>query len=137
MHDITEIVGHSFPKVMTEINIQAEYRVAGLVQVNRDVFEDVYFMPAEIRDCAIPMNNTTPETDSMVQKHTVLLVIHLMYTLHPIVTSFKKDEPRNNKCVRSKSSTRIRIDTPEKQTRLQHCKAMANNRKDHTTSPLF
>ena len=37
VHDNTEILGHTFPKSMTQINIQ--FRVAGLVPVNRDVFE--------------------------------------------------------------------------------------------------
>ena len=66
IHDIPEIVGHTFPKAMTPINIQAEYRVAGLVPVNRDVFEDCYFMPAKTSHCSKPVNNTTPETDNSV-----------------------------------------------------------------------
>ena len=37
MHNNTEILGHTFPEVMTPINIQ--FRVAGLVPVNRGVFE--------------------------------------------------------------------------------------------------
>ena len=41
MHDIPESVDHTFHKAMTPINIQAEFRVAGLVPVNRDVFEIV------------------------------------------------------------------------------------------------
>ena len=47
MHDIPEIVGHTFPKpkAMTPTNIQAEFRVAWLVPVNRDVFEDCDFIP--------------------------------------------------------------------------------------------
>ena len=57
MHDNPEIVRHTFPKAMTPINIQAEFSVAGLV--NRDVFEECYFMPAETRDCSKPVNNTT------------------------------------------------------------------------------
>ena len=65
-HDVTEIVGHTFPKAMTSINIQAGFRVAGLVPVNIYVFEDCYFMPAETRYCSKPVNNTTPETDNSV-----------------------------------------------------------------------
>ena len=61
MHDNPEIVGHTFPKVISPINIQAKFRVAGLVPVNRDVVEDCYFMPAETRDGFKPVNNTTPE----------------------------------------------------------------------------
>ena len=61
MHDNPEIVGHTFPKAMTPINIQAEFRVAGLVSVNRDVFEACYFIPEETRYCSKPVNNTTPE----------------------------------------------------------------------------
>ena len=60
MHDNPEMVGHTFPKAVIPINIQAQFRVAGLVPVNRDVFEDCYFMPAEKRDCSKPVNNTTP-----------------------------------------------------------------------------
>ena len=36
-----------------------------------------------------------------------------MYALHLSMTSFKKAEPRNNKCVLWKGSTKIRLDTPE------------------------
>ena len=39
MHDDPEIIGHTFPKAKTPINYQ--FMVAGLVQVNRDVFEIV------------------------------------------------------------------------------------------------
>ena len=59
MPDNPEIVGHTFPEAMTPITIH--FRVAILVSVNRDVFEDCYFMPAETRDCSKPVNNTTPE----------------------------------------------------------------------------
>ena len=65
-HDIPEMVGHTFPKAMTLINIQAKFRVAGLVPVNRDVFEDCYFMLAKTRDCSKPVNNSTSETDNSV-----------------------------------------------------------------------
>ena len=61
MHDDPEIVGHTFPKAMPPINIQAEFMVAGVVPINRDVFEDCYFMPAETRNCSKPVKNTTPE----------------------------------------------------------------------------
>ena len=61
MHDNPEIVGHAFPKAMTPINIEVEFRVAGLVPVNRDVFEDCCFMPEETKDCSKPVNNATPE----------------------------------------------------------------------------
>ena len=66
MHDISEIGGHTFPKAMTPINIQAKFMVAGLVPVNRDVFEDCYCMPAEARYCLKPVNNTTTETNNSV-----------------------------------------------------------------------
>ena len=49
MHDIPEIVDHTFPKAMIPINIQAEFRVLGLVPLNRDVFEYCYFMPVETK----------------------------------------------------------------------------------------
>ena len=39
MHDNPEILGHTFSKAMPPINIQ--FRVAGLVPENRDVFEIV------------------------------------------------------------------------------------------------
>ena len=59
MHDNTEILGHTFPKAMTPINIQ--FRVAGLVPINIDVFQICYVIPAETRNCSKPVNNTTPE----------------------------------------------------------------------------
>ena len=56
MHDNPEIVGHAFLKAMTLINIQTEFRVGlGLVPLNRDVFEDCYFILAETRDCSTPV----------------------------------------------------------------------------------
>ena len=39
LHFNLEILDHTFPKAMTPINIQ--FRVAGLVSVNRDVFDIV------------------------------------------------------------------------------------------------
>ena len=39
MHDHPEILGHTFPKAMTPVNIQ--FRIAGLVPVNSNVFEIV------------------------------------------------------------------------------------------------
>ena len=39
IHENPEILGHTFPKAMTPNNIQ--FRVAGLVPVNRGVFEIV------------------------------------------------------------------------------------------------
>ena len=39
MYNNPEIICHTFPKAMTPINIQ--FRVAGIVPVNRDVFEIV------------------------------------------------------------------------------------------------
>ena len=66
MYYIQKMVDHTFPKVMIPINIQAEFRVAGLVQVNRDVFDDCYFMPAKTRDYSKPVSNTTQETDNSV-----------------------------------------------------------------------
>ena len=52
MYDNPEIGGHTFPKAMTPINIQAEFRVLVLVPVNVDVIEDCYFMPEDTRNCS-------------------------------------------------------------------------------------
>ena len=62
MHDNPEIVGHTFPKAMPPINIQAEFMVAGLVPVS--VFESCYVMLTE--------NNTSE------QYHTRLIIAYLM-----------------------------------------------------------
>ena len=61
MHDIPEIVGHTFPKAMAPIYIQVEFREAGLVPVNIYVFEYCYFMLADTSDSSKPVNNTTQE----------------------------------------------------------------------------
>ena len=53
MHD-----NHTFPKAMTPINIQ--FRVAGLVPDNIDVFE-IVISCRQRRDYSKPVNNTTPE----------------------------------------------------------------------------
>ena len=66
MHNIPEIVGHTFLKAMTPINIKHEFMVVGLVPMNRDVFLDCDLMPAETRYCSKPVNNITPEIDNSV-----------------------------------------------------------------------
>ena len=97
--DIPEIVGNTVPKAITPTNIQAEFRVAGL-PINRDVFENCDFMPAEARDCSKPVRNTTLETDHSVHdaKHEVLLVVQLMYALHRSMRPFTNAESRMKKC---------------------------------------
>ena len=105
---------------MTQLNIK--FKVAGLVPVNRDVFEIVIScqqrqkivlnqltMPLQNKNCLFIGQKHI--TVCMMPKYPVLLVIHIMYGLPLSVTSFKNVEPRNNKCVRWKSGRRIRTGT--------------------------
>ena len=53
------------------------------------------------------------------------------------VRPYKKAEPRKNKCVRQKGSTRTLTDTPEKEKIRALQKERTNKRKDRAVSPLL
>jgi hypothetical protein len=48
--DISECVGHSFPRAFTQSNITAGFRVAGICPLNRDVFTDDEFLSSYVTD---------------------------------------------------------------------------------------
>jgi hypothetical protein len=48
--DISECVGHSFPRAFTQSNITAGFRVAGICPLNRDIFTDDEFLSSYVTD---------------------------------------------------------------------------------------
>ena len=104
IHDIPEIVGHAFPKVMTPTNIQSGFRVAGLFPVNRYVFKDCEFMSAETTDRPESVRSTTTEsieTGNIVndgEMPSTSDYIDNVYITPENTKPFKKTKPRKNKC---------------------------------------
>ena len=62
IHNIPGSVAHAFPKAMTPPNNQSGFRVAGLFPVNRYVFKDCEFMPADKTDRPESVRSTTTES---------------------------------------------------------------------------
>ena len=133
IYDIAAMVGHAFPRAMSPCNIQAGFRVSGIVPVNVDIFTDDEFLPADTTDRPMPRDNTVEQPSlqnninepSEVPSTSGLSVPVTPEQLRP----FKKAAPRKKKIVRKMGSTRILTDTPEKMKIRDAQKARENKRQ--------
>ena len=120
---MTLLVGLAFPKAMTPSNIQAGFRVCGIVLVNVNIFTDKKFLPSVRTDRPLSQTNeseeaTTSEIWPMIEgsstnQHDLEVPTTSVITPEQI-GPFKKTGARKKKCTRKLGNTRILTDTPEK-----------------------
>ncbi|XP_076805471.1 uncharacterized protein LOC143449241 isoform X2 [Clavelina lepadiformis] len=77
IYDIPDMVGRSFPRAFTPVNIQSGFKVAGIYPFDSDIFTDVEFLPSDVTDRPIPINvadsASTQPTDQQAtsQQHQI------------------------------------------------------------------
>ena len=121
IYDIAAMVGIAFPKAMTPSNIQAGFRVSGIVPVNVNIFTDEEFMPSDRTDRPLPQTIDTEEATTSEIRPTIEgsstndLEVPTTSVITPeVIRPFKKAGARKKKCTRKLGSTTILTDTPEK-----------------------
>ncbi|KAG1702374.1 hypothetical protein GQR58_004503 [Nymphon striatum] len=53
-YKIPALVGKAFPQAMTPVNIQSGFRVSGIYPLDRNIFTDDEFLPADVTDRPLP-----------------------------------------------------------------------------------
>ncbi|KAG1676006.1 hypothetical protein GQR58_014449 [Nymphon striatum] len=54
IYEIPALVGKAFPRAMTPVNIQSGFRVSGIYPLDRNIFTDDEFLPADVTDRPLP-----------------------------------------------------------------------------------
>ena len=68
IYDIPDMVGRAFLKGFTPVDIQSGFKVARIFSFDRDIFNDLEFLPSDVTDRFVPNAGTDNLTQSKHQK---------------------------------------------------------------------
>ena len=69
IYDIPDIVGRAFRRAFTPVNIQLGFKVTEIFSFDRDILNDLKFLPSDVTDRLVP----NAGTDNLTQKHQQLI----------------------------------------------------------------
>lgn len=116
IHDIGALLGDSYAKAFTPINIMSGFRVSGINPLNPDVFGEDEFLPSLVTDRPEPPAFDPAEAVEGSSRHaSTSQVIHTAKALTPQeLRPFGKAAPRKSRFKRKSGKTLILTDTPVK-----------------------
>ena len=144
IYEIPGLVGKAFPRAMTPVNIQSGFRVSGIYPLDRNIFTDDEFLPADVTDRPLPngegatavdgVESDATHADQQIQAPSSVNDTEVVQQTpnqagrsEPVPASagsilltpedirpFEKAAPRKKKGGRKPGRTRILTETPER-----------------------